>query len=82
MGAAAAVLATIAIAAVVLRPQAGEEYRTAVGQISTVMLDAGTQIRLNTNSRVRVRLSGDVYQVTCCKARSHSSTQMTTAAFR
>jgi transmembrane sensor len=45
------------VAAMVLWPRGDIEYVTRVGQLQNVTLDDGTQLTLNTNSKVRVRFS-------------------------
>ncbi|NQE61497.1 FecR family protein [Caulobacter sp. RHG1] len=53
----------IGVTIVVLKPFVGETYGTRIGEISSLRLDDGTQVRLNTDSKLRVRFSGAMRRV-------------------
>ena len=57
LGIAASVLLVVGVLAIQALTGKGKGYSTPVGEISTVAIADGTQMTLNTNSRVRVALS-------------------------
>lgn len=57
---AVAVITAVLVAGVGLRLQAGTLYQTAVGEEEVVQLADGSVVRLDTNTRVRVRYASDL----------------------
>jgi transmembrane sensor len=55
----AAITMAAIVAAVTLRPSGDTEYITRIGQHRTVRLDDGSELTLNTNSKVRVRYTAE-----------------------
>lgn len=55
----AATLIISIVASIALWPAAGAEYVTRIGQQDSVLLEDGTRLTLNTNSKVRVRFNAD-----------------------
>jgi len=55
----AAALVLSIIASITLWPAGGAEYVTRVGEQNSVLLDDGSRLTLNTNSKVRVRFNAD-----------------------
>ncbi|PVM92765.1 FecR family protein [Caulobacter endophyticus] len=56
-GAGLAFAAVVSGAVLVLRPGVSDTYSTRVGEISSLRLDDGSQVRLNTDSTLRVRFT-------------------------
>jgi transmembrane sensor len=66
-----ALAGTIGAAVVVLKPFTAETYSTRIGEISSLRLDDGTQVRLNTDSKLRVRFSGGLRRVELVRGQAY-----------
>lgn len=66
-----ALAGTIGAAVLLLRPLMAETYSTRIGEISSLRLDDGTLVRLNTDSKMRVRFSGGLRRVDLLRGQAY-----------